>query len=232
MAETNVAAGVETHRLQAWRKHAEDRPLRLLICGQGGAGKSTLINHLLKLKGKDCAEEGMGGKYKTSFVSMYEGTTERGIKLSIFDTPGLGDVHFRDEKVVAMMLQETKAKTKSELDLVIFCVSLGCPSPRLQRADVNAMKVITQAFTSEIWNKAVIVLTCANIFAEKLTQTANKYKEVVKTIKKSIVDELQNIRVSHKISSQLPIVTAGYTDPILKYEEQDGAWDDRLFLKL
>ena len=228
MAEVNVAVDVQSHRLQAWKEHAEDRPLRLLVCGQGGAGKSTLINKLL---GRDCAEEGVVGKPTTSVVTMYERTTERGIKVCIFDTPGFGDVDFSEKKVVAKILNETKAKIQCKLDLVIFCVSLAGSSPRLQRADVEAMKVYTQAFTRQVWKKAIVVLTCANIFTENPRHDADNYKAVVEAIKENVVDALQKSGVSKEITSELPIVTAGHANPILKYEEEDGAWDERLFLK-
>ena len=69
-------------------------------------------------------KEGFGGAITTSVVSKYEGTTERGIKVCIFDTPGFGDV-LSDEKIIAMMLKETESQTKGKLDLVLFCLSLG-----------------------------------------------------------------------------------------------------------
>ena len=108
--------------LQAWKEHAQERPLRLLVCGLGGVGKSTLVNRLLQLGNEKWAEEGMHGKATTSVVSKYERTTERGIKVCLFDTPGFNDVELSDEEVVAMILKETEAQTEGKLDLVLFCL--------------------------------------------------------------------------------------------------------------
>ena len=216
--------------LQAWKEHAQHRPLRLLVCGCRGAGKSALVNHLLQLKE---AKEGFGGAITTSVVSKYEGTTERGIKVCIFDTPGFGDV-LSDEKIIAMMLKETESQTKGKLDLVLFCLSLGNPAARVQQADVDAIRKVTQAFTCEIWKKAVIVLTYANQLAEfKHIKKAEDYNTVVDNIKTRLRDVLHKNKVSEEVISQLPIVTAGHTNPILKYEEDKSpqAWDDRLFLE-
>ena len=218
-------------RLEAWKEAAKDRPLRVLICGLGGAGKSTLINHLLQLKPDEkWAEEGRRGGVTTSVVSKYERITERGIKVCLFDTPGFDDVDMSNEEIIAMMENETEKK----LDMIFYCISLDGPS-RIQRSDVQAIKVMTQAFSSEIWTKAVIILTFANELEKKVDNEA-KYKETTTSIQEKVQQVLRkDAKVNDDIIGQLPIVTAGYTEPILKYEAEEcqaeGGWDNRLFLK-
>ena len=207
-------------QLQAWKEHDQERPLRLLVCGLGGIGKSTLVNCLLQA---NWAKEGAYGT--TSIVNKYERTTKRGIKLCIFDTPGFGDVDHSDESII----DEAIKKTEGKVDLVLYCLSLGSPSPRLVGADANTIKIVTRIFKSEIWKKAVIGLTCANLLAEKCT--AECYKAVIEEMKCRLQDELRKNKVSEEMISQLPIMTAGHTNPILKYEE-DTAWNDRLFLEV
>ena len=214
---------ISISHLQAWKEHAQERPLRLLVCGLQGTGKSTLVNRLLQLKDEKWAEEGRGGE-ATAYVTKYERTTERGIKVCIF---GFGDVKISDEEVIHKMDKVTERK----LDLVLYCISLSVPA-RLQQSDVDAFKNLTKVFSSEIWKKAVIVLTFANVLATKTTSAA-RYLTVIKCIKDDLKKVLRDNKVSKEIISQLPVVTAGHTNPILKYEGDKylQAWDDRLFLE-
>ena len=217
--------------LEAWKEAAKDRPLRVLICGRGGVGKSTLVNRLLQLKlNEKWAEEGRSGGATTSVVSKYERTTDRGIKVCLFDTPGFDDVDISNEEIIAMMENETEKK----LDMVFYCISLG-GSARVQRSDVQAIKIMTAAFSSEIWTKSVIVLTFANELEKKIDNEI-KYKEAITSVQEKVKQVLRkDAHMKEEIISQLPIVTAGHTEPILKYEAEEcqavGGWDNRLFLK-
>ena len=215
-------------QLQTWKKHVQEIPLRLLVCGLGGVGKSTLVNRLLQLGDEKWAEEGDCGKATTSVVSKYERTTEKGIKVCIFDSPGFSDIDLSDKDIIDMV----KKKTEGKIHLLIYCISLDHPA-RVKRSDIKALKIITEAFTNEIWSKAFIVLTFANKLAET-KQTADDYFTVIENIKKGFKEVLCREKVHEEIISSLPIVTAGHTDPILKYEEDKSpqAWDDRLFLEM
>lgn len=190
--------------------------------------KSTLINRLLQLKpDENWAEEGRRGGATTSVISKYERTMEHGAKVCLFDTPGFDDVDMSNEEIIVMMEKETEKK----LDMVFYCISLDGPA-RVQRSDVQAITIMTQAFSSEIWTKAVIVLTFANKLEKKVNNEA-KYKETTKNLQVKV--QQVDSQVSDVIIGQLPIVTAGYTEPIFKYETEGGkkvgGWDNRLFLK-
>ena len=217
--------------LEAWKEAAKGRPLRVLVCGLGGVGKSTLVNRLLQLKKNEkWAEEGRIGGATTSVVSKHERTTERGIKVCLFDTPGFDDVDMSNEEIVAMM----ESETESRLDIVFYCISLDGPA-RVQRSDVQAIKIMTQAFTSEIWKRAVIVLTFANVLETKVANAA-QYEEITSRVKDKICQVLHcNAHVNEEIVTQVPIVTAGRDKPTLKYEAEEcqslGGWDNRLFLE-
>ena len=217
--------------LEAWKEAAKDRPLRVLICGRGGVGKSTLVNRLLQLKPTEqWAKEGRSGGKTTSIVSKYERTTERGIKVCLFDTPGFDDVDMSNEEILAMMENETEKK----LDMVFYCISLD-GSTRVQRSDMQAIKIMTAAFSSEIWTKSVILLTFANELEKKINNEI-KYKEAITSVQEKVKQVLRkDAHMKEEIIDQLPIVTAGHTEPILKYEAEEcqavGGWDNCLFLK-
>ena len=82
----NVQEEENSGLLQAWRVSSQERPLRVLICGLSGVGKSTLINRLLQLEGKGRAEEGIMGGATATVVSEYETTTKSGVKVCLLLT--------------------------------------------------------------------------------------------------------------------------------------------------
>ena len=224
------AENAQENFLQAWRKSSQDRPLRVLVCGLGGVGKSTLINRLLQLEGERQAEEGIWGRATTAAVSKYETTTKSGVKVCVFDTPGFGDINIRDETAIAMM----EDKTEKKLDMVFYCISLNGPA-RVQQGDVQAITKMTRVFTDKIWENAVIVLTFANVFEERVANI-EEYKGTISRITEKVRQVLRNeARVREEIVAQLPIITAGHTEPTLKYEAEEcesmEGWDNRLFLE-
>lgn len=214
--------------LNAWHQKARGRPLRVMVCGMGGAGKSTLINNFLQLDSDDGrAEVGMSGRATTTVVSKYEKKTKSGISVCLFDTPGFDDTEMSNEEIVAKMAIETEKK----LDIVLYCLSLA-GAARVQTGDKRAFKIMTQAFTSSVWKKAVIVLTFAN-FLQEIKENEQKYKEVIDNIKERIQQVLRDhAHVNDDIVKDIPIVTAGHTNPRLNYEvECNEGWQDRLFLE-
>ena len=217
-------------QLKAWKEAVNDKPLRVLVCGLGGVGKSTLINRLLQLKHDEkWAEEGRRGGPITSIVRKHERTTEREIKVCLFDTPGFDDVDTSNEEIVAMM----EVETEKELDVVFYCISLD-GSARVQRGDVRAIKIVTQAFSKEIWKKTVVVLTFANALEDKV-KNGRDYEETTTNVREKLRQVLRDVHVDKKTVAQLPIVSAGHVEPILKYEAEEcrsmGGWENRLFLK-
>lgn len=218
--------------LEEWGEVARERPIRVMVCGLGGVGKSTLVNKLLQLEeGEKWAEEGLQGGATTSVISKHERTTKRGIKVCLFDTPGFDDVNLENEEIIAMMEKETENK----LDIIFYCLSLD-GAARLQGGDVRAIKLMTQVFSEEIWKKAVVVLTFANALEQKTNIcSANDYWAVIRNIAEKMKEALSKDHVNDEIIKNLPILTAGHTEPILRYEadecEKIGGWDNRLFLE-
>ena len=208
-----------------------------MICGKGGIGKSTLINQLLKLGTDEQAAVGTSGELTTSGVTSYERVNELGVKICLYDTPGFGDPNVSNTDVIAMM----QRATKKELDLVLYCIALA-GTTRLEDSDVKAMKLLTEVFRADIWKKTMIVFTQANMLETHVESNIppgddcrKKYKSIIDTITKKAKEMLTNkAHVEHKIVADIPFVTAGYKEKVLKYEAQEcpEGWEDRLFLKI
>ena len=161
-------------------------------------------------------------------MSKYEAVTKRGVKVCCFDTPGLYDSVLDDDETIAKMERETEKK----LDIVFFCLSLDGQA-RVQGGDVHVMKLLTQVFGSRVWKKTVIILTFANYLEG--TSTKKEYNKVIKNITENVQNALKKkALVRDSIVNDVPIVTAGYKDPVLKYEAENkykGHWEDRLFIE-
>ena len=215
--------------MESWKDTTGEKSLRILVCGLGGVGKSALINHLFPLKDyeKSAQEERSGGATKP-IVSTYERSTEGGVSIKLYDTPGFDSTSLSNEKIIAMIENETKG----QIDLVFYCISLD-GSSRLQHGDIATVSVLTRAFTRAIWGKTVVVLTFANALEQKC-EDPEVYKSVVQRVTKNVRHILiEHAQVDADTISQLPIVTAGYDSPVLKHEQKESTkgWNNRLYDK-
>ena len=218
----DVSAGLLI-QLQRWRESAMEKPLRIMICGLCGAGKSTLVNNLLQLEeGEKWAEEGRRGGINTTIVRGYEKKTKRGLKVSLFDTPGFEDPDLSSDDIITMMKEETN----DEVHLVFYCISLS-GSTRVQEGDIRVFKTM-QIFSDKIWENTVIVLTFANELAA-VKKDKDQYLSVIGRITDEVKRVLKkDISLRENVVDKIPIVTAGHTEPKLPDVDK---WDDRLFLK-
>jgi small GTP-binding protein len=170
-------------------------PLTFVMVGKAGVGKSSTVNTLMGREVALTSDE----RVMTADVTKYEGDFD-GIKLNVFDTPGLADTTNRDD----LYLQSIREMSKPT-DILLYVRPLY--ETRLLQDDENAIRRVTATFGPSIWGQTVIVLTFADMYQDKkvLEHKANaRTKEtriaianaisdfVAKDPKRSVAEDLPN----------------------------------------
>jgi len=141
-------------RVEEWTQHSRDRPLKVLVAGLPGVGKSTLTNHLLGIDpGGGGAQSGLKGMATTTAVRAHERELRDGLKVVVFDTPGFEDPDLSEDEII---LQSQKV-TGGKVHLLLYCLSLR--TARVLNGDVRVITLLTQAFGISLWKNAIFVLT-------------------------------------------------------------------------
>ncbi len=156
-------------RVENWVHHSKS--LRLILTGKVGAGKSTLVNCLLRMKE---AEVGSSLTAVTKSVSSYKGNVHdvslpqlklsiRNIDVQIWDTPGLEDPN--EEQAMYGIESIKQAWSTSEISLMIYCIDMT--RTRSDVGDKNSIKLLTEELGVDIWSRTVVALTRANLVKVK-----------------------------------------------------------------
>ena len=140
--------------ISAWlSKLRSDCPeLKLLVIGETGVGKSTLINNLL---GDEVAGVGHKVESRTSVVAHYIGEIE-GVPVKLYDTPGLGDS--REERDDEYLKEIKKLMEAETIHLIIYCLKMT--ETRMRRSIIRTFEQYTKIGVD--WRKSVIALTHAD----------------------------------------------------------------------
>ncbi|KAL7146643.1 hypothetical protein ABFS83_06G055600 [Erythranthe nasuta] len=131
--------------------------LTVLVLGKGGVGKSSTINSII------------GERVVT--VSAFQSETPRPVMVSrsrgdftlnIIDTPGLVEAGYVSNQVLdtikSFLGRFLMTKT---IDVLLYVDRLD--AYRVDNLDKQIVKAITESFGKEIWHKAIVVLTHAQL---------------------------------------------------------------------
>ena len=162
----SVLSGVHLPRDQASREElfasvvkgyiesGKNRQLRIMVIGEAGQGKSTLINALV---GMEVAKEGDNFNAGTNEIQEYN-ICQNKVKIIIWDTPGFGmGLPEEDDK----MVERLKASDCRDVDLALFCVRLDC-TRFPTRLHYHTIMKLNEVFGQEFWKCCLFVLTFAN----------------------------------------------------------------------
>ena len=131
----------------------KEKSFSILIIGETGSGKSTLVNNLL---GEQVAEVGYGVESETSTIKEYSSTIQ-GIPVTLLDTPGLQDSgNTETNDVDSRVLGEIKSIIEGKsISVIIFCFRIT--ATRRCRQTIEDFKKYHEIGIP--WNKAVVALT-------------------------------------------------------------------------
>ena len=151
----SVESAKETaSQLEAEARDNFDFSVNILVLGKAGVGKSATINSIF-------------GETKTSINACGPATTAvteivgvvDGVKIRIFDTPGLKSSAFEQNFNTKVLSAVKKLTKKSPPDIVLYVDRLD-----LQTRDMNdlpMLRSITSVLGSSIWRNVIVTLTHA-----------------------------------------------------------------------
>ena len=129
-------------------------PVNILVIGPTGAGKSTLINNLMR---KTMAKAGHGASSVTNQLKKYEGEYE-GVKIRVYDTVGFSDTEGKSNQSIIKEIADANM-----FDLVLICVRMDSRA----YGDVrNMFRMLGSRLNEKMWKRSVIVLTFYNFFLQ------------------------------------------------------------------
>ena len=180
----------------------------VLVTGETGSGKSTLVSGLLGVR-VDCAQESYRG------IGKYE-VQKDGITLTVWDSPGLQDGTGNQGEYLRQIKQQCNKR-----DLTIYCISMSKTRFVLtaDNPDVVAMKKLNDTFGNYFWENCVFALTYANTVEafdtdwEWITQQEQVWRFQAKVAQRTeqVLEILRReIRVPEEIIQKIKIVPAGH----------------------
>ena len=216
------------------RKLARRSPLVLVTVGIPGAGKSTLINNLLGLKGNKAAETKYSRMSVTEHVDYYEGEVH-GIAMCIIDTPGLEamDLSSKEEEVVLATLS---VLTDRKADILLYCMKLTDGS---NYRDERIVTMLTKTFGEEIWKHTILVLTFGDVVLRQDEEDRDRLEEFIEGFGKALtkagvsgvpvksVLSTQSNKSDHEV--QYPAIIGV---PVGRHTQTPPNWTDLLFKEI
>ncbi|BAY73839.1 hypothetical protein NIES25_02470 [Nostoc linckia NIES-25] len=162
-------------------QNSRNKSFVFLLVGRTGVGKSSTINSLM---GEPICQI---GNYDptTMEVQSYEHEIN-GIKFTIIDTPGLCDdipEKGNDQKYIELIRSKVK-----QIDSLCFVTRLD--DSRVTSDEMRGIKLISEAFTREVWEYAVIIFTRANKADDYVIDLQERTKRIKNEIAKYTGDEV------------------------------------------
>ncbi len=187
-------------------KKAKCNSFSFLTVGKTRAGKSTLLNALTGTT----IFKGVGDRSTpgTKSISHYE-FERNGVTITAWDSPGFEDFSGKEEDYKMELKRNC-----SEVDLVLYCISMEDTRCINLKEDTSSLKQITEALSVNVWNKGVFVFTYANMLQRRLQLNKGNVEDAfanrIDLWIKKLHEALRDTGVDDAIIKRIPIVPAGH----------------------
>ena len=148
----------------------------ILVVGETGTGKSTLINNLL---GREVAAVGHTLESQTLQVTPHKLSVE-GVPIVVYDTPGLDDTREDDEEEHLRNMRSLIER--GEIHLVIYCMKLT--ETRMRKGLIRTFGEYHKIGVP--WEQTVVALT----FADKEENTTSRFSQMEEKMKKTLIERV------------------------------------------
>lgn len=139
-------------------------------------------------------------------VNEYHYTVREDMKVTLFDTPGFAGGCGEDEEC----LRKIKKKMNGPCDVFIFCTEMS--SAKFRHHDIYIIHTLTNFFSPQLWEHALVALTFANKVHPKKDADVTEIEHFNKRmldLKEKITDEILKAGVPEQVVTKVPFVAAG-----------------------
>ena len=225
-AQTTVEAKELVARIQKWA--SVDDKISILVVGETGAGKSTLVNKILGEKRATVRHSPKAVQTEVERYTKHLHSALGCITVFVYDTPGLNDANLSAEKICKMIFE----KTDNSIHIMIYTIDSTC---RFRESDEQLIKNLTKRFGNIIWDHAVVALTKADRFDEEDDMSLDALRD---EFKEDVFKVLKESKVSKKTFDAIPFALTAKNDKFIPPECEQGGekeirewyWKEQLFL--
>ena len=211
VSNTSTESRDEINKSRSGSDSDPSKKCKVLLVGTIGSGKSTLVNSFI---GEERAEVGDGPRSQTKKPVQVHSVNFNDVRIDFYDTMGLCNPEIKDNK----LLKTINKNCPEGFDVALICVRMD---QRIDRGLIDALLEISNVYGSNFWERAVFVLTFANMYAlypnvqgqdgevtaKNMSRYVEKFSEYLHT---KMVDEANWLyAIKESIYTKIPFCMAG-----------------------